>query len=610
MVKNEAVARNRTADSPGRTLQPTDRSDVAQANSCAEYNEYTKVMKGLNRRGLLRGLGAAAAVSSIAALAQTPHAGAQEGAQPAAETARPSMLRWRSAVSAAGGEPGLPEVEVIAYNRMAYGPRPGDLAAFRALGNTPEARLQAFVDQQLDPASIVDTECDARLASQGYVTLDKTLQQTWWTYVRREDNPNLQVDRSLPAKEVESARLIRSIYSKRQLLEVMTEYWHDHFNVYAWDFWTAPTFNHYDRDVIRAHVFGNFRQMLEAVAKSPAMLYYLDNQSNQGGDPNENYARELFELHGMGAENYYGVRKTDDPAIFDGEGNRLGYVDDDVYGATTCFTGWRTNGDTGLFEYDDSRHFPYQKVVLGKVMAPFQGIKDGHDVLDLIANHPNTANYICRRMCKRLISDNPPESVVQAAAAVFRATVNAPDQLRQVTRAILLSPEFRNTWGQKIKRPYEYAVSLLRATGADFEQANNFFWWYDPMGQPLFGWSPPDGFPDYRGAWTSTMTTLQRWRFVNSVLGWSYGGDGPNKDVKRIQLLPQTPSAVNTPVQLVDYWSNRILGRIMPNEEYQPIVEFIAQGRGLTQPLPDKDKEERLPHMVALILMSPSFMWR
>ena len=582
----------------------------ASATAAGSCTEYSKAMQGLNRRTLLRGLGAAAAVSSIAALAQTPDADAQAGA-PAADSGRPSMRRWRTMVSAAAaGEPALPEVEIIAYNRMAYGPRPGDLQAFRALGNTPEARLQAFVDQQLDPASIVDTECDNRLAAQGYATLDKTLQQTWWTYVRREDNPNLQVDRYLPAKEVESATLLRAIYSKRQLQEVMTEYWHDHFNIYSWDFWTAPTFNHYDRDVIRAHIFGNFRQMLEAVAKSPAMLYYLDNQSNEGGDPNENYARELFELHGMGAENYYGVRKTDDPAIFDGEGNRLGYVDDDVYGATTCFTGWRTNGDTGLFEYDDARHFPYQKVVLGKVLAPFQGIKDGADVLDLIANHPNTATYIARRMCKRLISDNPPESVVQSAAAVFRANVNAADQLKKVTRAILLSPEFRNAWGQKVKRPFEYAISLFRAGQADFDPINSFFWWYEPMGQPLFGWSPPDGFPDYRTAWTSTMTMLQRWRFVNSVLSWKFGGDGPNKDVLRIRLSEQTPSAVNTPVQLVDYWSNRILGRIMPSEESQPIVEFMAQGRGLTQPLPENDISDRLPHMVALIFMAPSFMWR
>ncbi|MEZ4656079.1 MAG: DUF1800 domain-containing protein [Caldilineaceae bacterium] len=586
-------------------LIPETPADAGDTGSCAEYG---KTMRGLNRRTLLRGLGATAAVSSIAALAQTPPVDAQAGAT---ASPRPSMRRWRSIVSAAAaGEPALPEVEVIAYNRMAYGPRPGDLAAFRALGGTPEARLQAFVDQQLDPASIVDTDCDNRLAAQGYATLDKTLQQTWWTYVRREDNPNLQVDRYLPAKEVESATLIRAIYSKRQLQEVMTEYWHDHFNIYGWDFWTAPTYNHFDRDVIRAHIFGNFRQMLEAVAKSPAMLYYLDNQSNQGGDPNENYARELFELHGMGAENYYGVRKTDDPAIFDGSGNRLGYVDDDVYGATTCFTGWRANGDTGLFEYDDSRHFPYQKVVLDKVLPPFQGIKDGYDVLDLIANHPNTGTYIARRMCKRLISDNPPESVVQSAAAVFRANVNAPDQLKQVTRAILLSPEFRNTWGQKIKRPFEYAISLFRAAQADFDPINNFFWWYEPMGQPLFAWSPPDGYPDYRTAWTSTMTTLQRWRFVNSVLGWKFGGDGPNKDMLRIRLPEQTPSSVNTPIQLVDYWSNRILGRVMPNEEYTPIVEFIAQGRGLTQPLPANDITDRLPHMVALIFMAPSFMWR
>src|SRR5690606_30997676 len=115
--------------------------------------------------------------------------------------------------------------------------------------------------------------------------------------------------------------------SKRQLQEVLTDYWHDHFNVYAWDYWTAPTFVHFDRDVIRQHLFGNFRAMLEAVAQSPAMLFFLDNQSSSGDRPNENYARELFELHVMGSENYYGVRSIDDPAIKDEQGKRIGYID-------------------------------------------------------------------------------------------------------------------------------------------------------------------------------------------------------------------------------------------------------------------------------------------
>ncbi|OUC07227.1 hypothetical protein RY27_16130, partial [Litorilinea aerophila] len=160
----------------------------------------------------------------------------------------------------------------------------------------------------------------------GFTALDKSLAQLWADHVQGDQ------DRYLPAWEVERATFIRAVYSKRQLVEVLADHWHNHFNVYGFDYWIAPVFVHYDRDVIRGHMLGNFRQMLEAVAQSPAMLFYLDNQSNSGGSPNENYARELFELHTMGAENYLGVRSPEDPALVDGNGNRVGYIDADVYG--------------------------------------------------------------------------------------------------------------------------------------------------------------------------------------------------------------------------------------------------------------------------------------
>lgn len=557
----------------------------------------------LDRRSLLRGIGATTAVSTLAALAA---AKVQAQEYPAGVP----RIRSQSTAAAAGpGVPGLPPIQVIAYNRMAFGPRPGDLHAFLQLGGTPDESFEAFVEQQLYPGQIDDSECDALIAAQGYKTLHLSLTDTWKAYVLREGEENKDNDRYLPVKEQQKATFYKAVYSKRQLEQVLADHWHNHFNIYGWEYWTAPTFVHYDRDVIRKHMLGNFRTMLEAVAQSPAMLYYLDNQSNEGGDPNENFARELFELHGMGAENYLGVRASNDPAIFDENDERLGYIDEDVYGATTCFTGWRVNGETGAFEFDDSRHFPFQKIVLGQEIPSFQGIKDGQDVLDLIVNHPGTARYICRRLCRRLISDNPPDSVVEAAATVFRNNLNAADQLRKVTRTILLSPEFRTTWAQKVKRPFEFSVSALRASQGDFYPEDRFFWSYDSGGQRLFRWSTPDGYPDYISAWTGTMVTLQRWRHVNFLTDWKYS-DGPQKDQRRVDLVGQTPSAVTTPIQLVDFWSNRVLGRLLPPEEYEPIVEFMAFGRNPTQDLPEEDLKERLPYMVALIFMSPSFAWR
>jgi uncharacterized protein (DUF1800 family) len=425
---------------------------------------------------------------------------------------------------------------------MGFGANPGDWKRFQELGATDDERLQAYVDQQLDPRAIDDSVCNEMLAAQGFTTLGKRADAIWADHVVGE------MDRYLPAHETERATFIRAVYSKCQLFEVLADYWHNHFNVYGWEYWTAPSFVHYDRDILRTHLLGNYRQMLEAVAQSPAMLFYLDNQSNSGDRPNENYARELFELHVMGAENYFGVRSIDDPTIKDEEGNRLGYVDSDVYGATTCFTGWRVDEETGRFAFDESAHFPYTKIVLGKVIPEFQGIQDGKQVLDLLAYHPGSARYICRRLCRRLIADNPPESVVQAAADVFLANKTAPDQLKKVVRAILLSPEFRNTWGEKIKRPFEYSVSILRALSADFVPEDPFFWSYGSIGQELFGWRPPNGYPDDREAWSGTMPMLQRWRHCNWLFGWQIGGEGEDAETYRLRPEDYTPKSLVTPV--------------------------------------------------------------
>ncbi len=487
---------------------------------------------------------------------------------------------------------------------MGFGPQPSSWEMYRALGGDDNARFTAYVEQQLDPNSIDDSACDAIVASYNYTTLGKSLETLWADHIKGEQ------ENWLPAAEVERVTFLRAVHSKRQLFELLTDHWLNHFNVYAWDYPIAAVFVHFYRDVIRKHLLGNFRTLLEAVAQSPAMLYYLDNQSNSGGKPNENYSREAFELHGLGAENYLGVRSVDDPTLVDDQGNRLGYIDEDVYGATTCFTGWRVNQETGLFYFSEADHFPYAKEVLGVRIPANQGIKDGKDVLDLLAFHPGTARYICRRLCKRLIGDTPPDSVVQAAADVFIANKSAPDQLKKVVRTILLSPEFRSTWGEKIKRPFEYSVSLLRAVGANFVPEDSFFWSYDSIGQPLFGWRPPNGYPDDREAWTGTMPMLQRWRHANWLFNWRIGGEGADKETYRLRPETQTPAKYRTPNGLVDFWSQRMLGRLLPSNERQAVLDFIAAGRNPDFDLPADQIAERLRQMVVLICMSPSFQWR
>ena len=508
------------------------------------------------------------------------------------------------------GPPPLPSLGVIVLNRLGFGPRPGELAAFNALGATDDARLQAWVDQQLNPNAIDDSWCNAQITAANLPTLTKSLTQAWIDHVKNNTTYDWTL-RIQPYTETRIATFLRAVYSRRQLKEVLVDFWHNHFNVYGDDGNIAPVFVHYDRDVIRANVLGNFRTMLGAVATSPAMLYYLDNYTNQAAGPNENYARELLELHTLGAENYLGVmRQTDVPR--DANNIPIAYVDDDVLEATRCLTGWRVadgdwpvTQDTGEFLYYEPWHDRFQKTVLGKYMPPSQAaMKDGLDVLDAVAFHPGTARFIARKLCRRLIGDDPPQSIVDAAADVFVAQKNASDQLKQVVRTILLSDEFKSTWADKVKRPFEWIVGFLRATNAAFAFSNDFRWNFEGLGQPLFEHRPPDGYPDIKEKWIGTSTLLQTWRLINfCVEGWIDG--------TTIDLVSQMPTTIRTPNAIVDYWLDRVLGRpLHPIENRTPLVEFLAQGRNPDFDLRTDQIAERLPRVIALLFMVPDFGWR
>ena len=507
--------------------------------------------------------------------------------------------------------PAPPSAAIIALNRLGYGPRPGDIAAFDALGSTDPQRLQVWVDQQLDPAAINDATCDAKLAAAGYTTLDKSLAQLWQDHV--VGSPPWPV-RIQPYSEVERATLLRAVWSRRQLLEVLSDFWHNHFNIYAPDSWTAPVWSHWDREVIRANAFGNFRAMLGAVAQHPAMLHYLDNYTSSSAGPNENWARELFELHGLGAENYLGVMRQIQVPIGPG-GKPVGYVDDDVFEATRCFTGWTFDFDTGLFEYRSDWHDHFQKLVLGTYIGANQpALYDGNVVLDEIAAHPGTARHIAGKLAHRLIGDAPDPSVIDDAAAVFEAQTGAPDQLAQVVRTIVLHPSFLTTWGDKIKRPLEILASALRAADGRFsfaldeDDTGTLLWRYDQAGQPLFAWRSPNGFPDHKDDWQSATPRVMTWRLMN----WLIDVDDPG-GVFRLDVLDQTPSGVRSANQIADFWIDRVFGRTIPDAERTEIVEFMAQGHNPDYALPldsDDDTRDRLRAMVGLLFMSPSFLWR
>jgi len=598
----------------------------------------------LNRRTAIK-LGAALAAASAA------------GAALPAQTATPATQVLARTV----GNPPLPPLGVIALNRLAFGPRPGDaktsLEALNGFGADDDARLQNWVDDQLNPAGIADVECEGLLAAANLATLGKTLTQAWNDHYKNI-NGNYDI-RIRPFEEARLAAFIRATASRRQLSEVLSDFWFNHFNVAGLDYGgISATFAHYVHQVIRPHILGNFRQMLEAVAKSPAMQFYLDNNSSQGSNFNENYARELCELHTLGAENYYGVRDPfNDPLpkiaftlpaanlpIYDDahwsgftKPTQIseGYIDNDVYEIARCLTGWRVNDDrtwyegitnTGEFQYFDGWHDRAQKLVLGVGFSPNSGsnMVDGLKALDLVAFHPRTANFICRKLVRRLVNDDPPQSLVESAAAVFIAHRTAPDQIKHVVRHIVLSTEFKTTWGQKAKRPFDLIISALRAANQPFtlnfgveNQMGNFFWTYQALGQPLFERRPPDGFSDKRESWLGTNTQVRAWTLINYIIegfNWAFPNLKPD-------LLSQNNG--NTPAAITDFWINRILGRPMHPTANRDILMGIMQGwtadpewmgetpvYGPNAVMTSEAIANRLPRMVALLLMSPDFLYK
>jgi uncharacterized protein (DUF1800 family) len=538
-----------------------------------------------------------------------------------AQVSRPALLTLQRAPFA-----------VRVLNHLTAGATTASIAEFNALGANDTARLTAFVDRQLNPAAIDDSALTARLNGAGYTTLNKSLTQLW------ADHRIVTTDSSAPARETQRAALVRAVYSRRQLQEQMVDFWQNHFNVAIGNSAAQPVYVHYNRDVIRANVFGNFRAMLEAVAQSTAMLYYLNNASNSRSGPNENYARELLELHTFGAENYLGfVNPFDVPPCPEDPAYPIGYTDLDVYDTAAAFTGWSVkdgrngfpNENDGTFAYRQAMHDAGPKLALGMYLNPEQpAMKDGRDILDRVATHPRVAKFICKKLIRRFISDTPPQSLIDSAAAIFRANWQQPNQIALTLRHILLSNAFIHGWGLKNRRPFELMAAALRACGSDWTikgisetRSNDFMSRLGTTGHAPYDWAAPNGYPDVGVTWSGSNNMVSTWRML-SWLTEALDTDTAQTPLLPILALSRAEVPVWTANNLVDYWCRRILGYLPVASRRQVLVAFLAQnGAPATYVITDTDSsattdlkrhynQQRLRSMVSMILISPEFMSR
>jgi uncharacterized protein (DUF1800 family) len=422
-----------------------------------------------------------------------------------------------------------------ALNRLAFGPTAEQVEQVKRIG------LATWIDRQLDPERIADDHLAARLTRFETLDLDaKTISQEYIGPARAERR-RLQQQQNAAAgatpemndpamnnapgarpqglmsaaarknrqvfSELAEAKLLRAVYSERQLEEVLVDFWFNHFNVFGRKGQTEIYITEYERDAIRPHVLGHFSDLLEATAKSPAMLFYLDNWMSAGENRpdlpvrqrrrglNENYARELMELHTLGVDG--------------------GYTQKDVVEVARALTGWTIGQPRqgGGFRFAPALHDRGEKHVLGQTIRAGGGIEDGERVLDIVANHPSTAKHIAFKLAQRFVSDTPPQALVDRAAARFRDTNG---DLREVVRTIITSPEFFAPDSQraKVKTPFEFVASALRATGAEVSSGAPVVRALAAMGMPLFLCQPPTGYDETAETWLSSGALVNRMNFA------------------------------------------------------------------------------------------------
>jgi uncharacterized protein (DUF1800 family) len=391
-------------------------------------------------------------------------------------------------------EPVMPQMSgdqkvIHALNRLTFGPRPGDVEAVKLAG------LDGWIEKQLHPRDIPENPAlETKLAR--FETLSMSPADVAARFARKQTRNG-----PVAYRDLSQSKLLRAVYSDRQLEEVLTDFWYNHFNVFfdkGADRFLATA---YERDVIRPHVLGRFEDLLLATAESPAMLFYLDNWQSTGPAArrrqglNENYGRELLELHTLGVDS--------------------GYTQQDVTEVARCFTGWtiRDPRGGGDFEFNARLHDTGEKHVLGVTIPAGGGMDDGLKVIGILAHSPAAAKFISRNLAMRFVSDDPPNALVESMSKRFLAT---DGDLREVMRAMIDSPEFRDPayFGSKIKSPLELVASALRSVDADVDFGFALVNQLNQMGEPLYRKLEPTGYSNGSTEWMNSAALLARMNFA------------------------------------------------------------------------------------------------
>jgi uncharacterized protein (DUF1800 family) len=511
-----------------------------------------------------------------------------------------------------------------------------------------QKRLEAQMYADVDAVQLLDLPPDQRyknilkMSPQERLALGRSLKggqamqiTEGMTPQQRETIQAIVSPQAVVGGELAQAKLLRAAYSERQLDEVMNDFWYNHFNVFIGKGPDRYMITAYERDVIRPHALGKFKDLLVATAKSPAMLFYLDNwqsvgpnsdlakygpqrrrpggfqrgnggfgrprfpngnqnqgngqqqaqaQKNRPSGLNENYAREIMELHTLGVDG--------------------GYTQKDVTELAKVLTGWSIQQPQrgGDFTYNDRAHEPGKKHILGHEIKE-KGESEGMEMLDILAHHPSTAKFISKKLAMRFVSDNPPQSLVDRMAETF---LNKDGDIREVLRTMFRAPEFWATdaYRAKVKTPLEFVASAVRASGVEIQNALPLVQNLNRMGMPLYGMQPPTGYSMKAETWVNSSALVNRMNFALQLGNGRLPGVTPNPQAI---LQGATPQDADSALAMME---QKILGGDLSGQTHAVIQKQLADPQVMQRKLDDPDQGPNYGAIAGLIMGSPEFQKR